>query len=242
MSKITVTVAWGARPETPLELAERWLTSLGQLTELSAGALTAWRWDEDGDAPGQPVPTETESFAAAIETANPHDDADIIGRTAFVVGQQEDGGYARLRVTAGGTDGYTPFTAALALFSSDASVSAPLADRLPEALAVLARTWDADWGHAYDRKVFTEVKAAYGLRNSSPRCGWAVYLSARRATRVPGDLVARRVAAEHGGTVLDFAETPGSVPDTETVLAAHKALAEAGALEPLPIPMPGPKL
>ncbi|MFD3520971.1 hypothetical protein [Streptomyces sp. NPDC058653] len=235
-SETIVKASWGPRPESSRELAGRWLDLLGRLTDLSAGELAEWRWDTDGAAPGEPVPDDVGAFAAAVETANPHDDADVVGRTAVVVARTQDGGYAQLKVGAGGTDGFTPFTATLLLFPGSPDGPAPLADRLPEALAAVADVWDADTGSAHDRALFNALRSAYGLRASHPRCGWSVFVSANRAARVPADLAAPRLEAGPGGVVLDIGTT------TDAVLAAHKTLADAGALEPLPTPADRPKL
>ncbi|MER5180277.1 hypothetical protein ABT009_18205 [Streptomyces sp. NPDC002896] len=236
-SEVVVKAAWGPRAETPVQLARRWLELLDRLAELSEGALAEWRWDEGGL-----VPTGAEDFAAALEAANVKDDLDILGYTANVVATQPDGAYVRGRVQGGGTDGYSPFTAVWQLFPAPGSAAGPLAGRYTEALAALAGVWDADYGLTYDRALFKEVKAAYGLKAAHPRCGWAVHLSANRAARVPDDFMARRVPTDHDGIVLDLADIPGGTPSTETVLAAHKALAEAGALEPMPVPAPRAKM
>ncbi|WP_405676068.1 hypothetical protein OG292_14120 [Streptomyces sp. NBC_01511] len=238
-SETIVKASWGPRPESCEELAGRWLALLERLTELSGGDLADWRWDTDGATPGEPVPRDVDALATALEAANPHDDADIIGRTGVVVARRPDGGYAQLKVTAGGTDGYTPFSATLLLFPGSPGspdTAAPLADRLPEALAAVAGVWDADTGSTHDRELFRALKSAYGLRASHPRCGWSVFLSANRAARVPADLAAPRLEAGSGGVVLKIGDT------TDAVLAAHKALADAGALEPLPTPADRPKL
>jgi hypothetical protein len=83
---------------------ERWLSLLDRLTVVSAGELGGWRWDVDGAAPGPAVPADAKEFDAALEAANPQDDADLIGWTGFVVGEQLDGGYARLRISVTGSD------------------------------------------------------------------------------------------------------------------------------------------
>lgn len=244
-SETIVRASWGPRPESCEELACRWLDLLGRLTELSGGELADWRWDIDGSTPGEPVPQDIGAFAAAVEAANPHDDADVIGRTAVVVGRRQDGGYAQLRVAAGGTDGFTPFSATMLLFpgpgpggpgSGDTDAAVPLADRLPEALAAVAGVWDADTGTTHDRELFRTLKSTYGLRASHPRGGWSLFLSANRAARVPADLAAPHLEAGSGGVVLNIGTT------TDAVLAAHKTLADAGALEPLPTPADRPKL
>ncbi|MGW1889699.1 hypothetical protein ACWCP6_05460 [Streptomyces sp. NPDC002004] len=240
-SEVVVQVAWGPRAETPVELAQRWLELLGQLTDHSGGALSEWRWQEDA-GPGEVVPANAEGFAAALEAVNTHDDLDILGYTHHVIATQPDGGYARVRAQAGGTNEYSPFTASLTLFKPAEEAATPLAGRYAEALAVLGGVWDADRGAVYDWPLYEELESEYGLRPSHPRCGWAVYLSANRAARVPGDFPARRIPTTHGGVVLDLAAVPGETPSADTVLAAHKALADCGALEPLPVPAPRAKL
>ncbi|WP_330174083.1 hypothetical protein OG875_11195 [Streptomyces sp. NBC_01498] len=235
-SETIVKASWGPRPESSEELAGRWLELITRLTELSAGALADWRWDSHGASPGAGVPDDIDVLAAAIETANPHDDADIIGSTAYAVGRRSDGGYAQLKVVAGGTNQYSPFTAALLLLPGAPEAPVPLADRLPEALAAVAGIWDADTGSTHDRELFAALRTAYGLRPSQPRCGWSVFLSANRAARVPADLAAPRLEAGPGGVVLNIGTT------TDAVLAAHKTLTDAGALEPLPHPADRPKL
>ncbi|WP_455358718.1 hypothetical protein [Streptomyces sp. SYSU K21746] len=236
MTEVIVTVEWGPRGESPQVLAERWLSLLDRLTAASGGELGQWRWDVDGPAPGPAVPADAKEFAAALEAANPQDDADLIGWTGFVVGRQPDGGYARLRISAGGTDEYTPFTATLNLFAGPGAQAPPLDGRFDAVLAVLADVWDADCGLVYDRELFEAVKSAYGLSAADPRVGWAVHLSANRAARVPEDFPARRLDAGHGGAVLAI----GTV--TQEVLAAQRILADAGALEALPFPADRPKL
>jgi hypothetical protein len=240
--EVVVKVSWGPRPETPLQLAHRWLELLTGLTRLSEGAPAEWRWDEDA-GPGGLVPANAEEFAAALEAANTHDDLDILGYTANVVATQPDGAYVRGKVIAGGSDEYSPFTAVLHFFPASGSSAVPLAGKYAEVLALLAGAWDPDHGLTYDRPLFNELRSAYGLRASHPRSGWAVYLSENRATRIPDDFHApRRLPTEHGGVVLDLAESPGETPSTQTVLAAHKALAESGALEPMATPAPRAKL
>lgn len=241
VTPVTVAVHWGPRPETSREQAARWLELLARLTRESGGGLANWRWDED-PGPGEPVPATAEAFAAALDVENTADDVDIIGRRAYVVAGVADGGYARLVVSAGGSDEYTPFSAVLKLFAGPSAPAVPLADRLAEALVALADVWDADTGLAYDRALFRTVEQTYGLEASDPRCGWSVHLSANRAARVPGDFQARRLPTAHGGAVFDLAAVPGETPGTETVLAAHRLLADSGALEPLPVPAATAKL
>ncbi|MCK8434414.1 hypothetical protein G3I77_15700 [Streptomyces sp. D2-8] len=242
MSAVTVAVHWWARSETPQEQAERWLVLLARLTALSDDELTEWRWDVDHDGPGPLVPRRAGAFATALQAANTHDDVEIIGWTAHVVGRRQDGGYVQVWISAGGTDEHSPFFVIVKLFPGPGASAPPLADRLAETLAALAEAWDPDTGLAYDRELFKTVKATYGLSAPAPRCGWSVYLSENRAARVPDDFTARRLPTEHGGLVLDLAPNPGETPATETVLAAHKALAESGALEPMPVPATGAKL
>ncbi|MFF2726713.1 hypothetical protein ACFVS9_02220 [Streptomyces sp. NPDC058008] len=245
--ELVVKVSWGPRPESPAELAERWLATLGALTALSSGAPAApsagtaapepagapvsWRWDREGEA-GGPVPSGVREFADVVEAGGPEEDADIVGWSAAVTGTWPDGGYAYLRAKGGGSDEHTPFTATLQLFPAPGAAAgspAPLADRLPEALVVLAESWDADTGLTYDRELFSTVKAAFGLRNSRPRCGWATYLSVNRAALVPDALPGRRHATKGGGLVLEAGHS------TEAVMTAQRALADAGALERVPV-------
>jgi hypothetical protein len=242
MSAVTVAVHWWARSETPQEQAERWLVLLARLTALSDGELSEWRWDVDDDGPGPLVPRSAGEFATALQAANTHDDVDIIGWTAHVVGRRQDGGYVQVWISAGGTDEHSPFFVIVKLFPGPGALASPLADRLAETLAALAEAWDPDTGLAYDRALFKTVKATYGLPAPAPRCGWSVYLSENRAARVPDDFTARRLPTGHGGLVLDLAANPGETPATERVLAAHKVLAESGALEPMPVPATSAKL
>ncbi|MYX73974.1 MULTISPECIES: hypothetical protein [unclassified Streptomyces] len=239
--ELVVKVSWGPRPESPLELAERWTATLGRLTELSAGKPVVWRRDVDGGGVGDLVPDKAEDFAAVVEAGGPEEDADIIGWSAAVVGRWPDGGYAYVRAKGGGSDEYTPFTATLQLFPAPelgsavgAGSAAPFSDRLPEALAAFAECWEPDTGLTYDRELFRTVKAAFGLRNSQPRCGWSTYLSANRAALVPEELPGPRHATADGGLVLNAGHS------TEAVMAAHRILTDAGALEPLPVPAPRP--
>lgn len=234
-SEVVVKVSWGPRPESPLRLAERWLATLGALTELSDGIPVDWRWDVDGEDAGPRLPTDVEGFAAAVEAGGPQEDADILGWMTAVTGAWRGGGYAQARVQAGGSDEYTPFTAVLELFPASGGVSLPLVDRLPEVLMALADAWDADTGLTYDWELFNAVKSAFGLRNSHPRCGWSVFLSENRAALVPAGLAGRRIETAHGGLVLDFGHS------AEVVMAAQRTLAEAGALKPVPVSEARPK-
>ncbi|MEU5717888.1 hypothetical protein AB0G71_19240 [Streptomyces sp. NPDC020403] len=240
--EVVVKVSWGPRPESSIELAERWLATLRgltELTELSGGAVVDWRWDVDGAGTGEAVPETAEDVAVVVEAGGPEEDADIVGRTAAAVGRWPDGGYAYLRAKGGGSDEYTPFTATLQLFPSPGAATgaattgpAPLTGRLSEALTVLAESWEPDTGLTYDRELFGAVKAAFGLRNSHPRCGWTTYLSANRAALVPADFPGTRHTTVGGGLVLDTGDT------AEAVIAAQRTLAGAGALEPLSAPRP----
>jgi hypothetical protein len=240
-NEVVVNVAWGPRPETPAELAARWLETLRRLTDLSQGALAEWRWEEDAGA-GAPVPTDPDGFATALQAANTQDDLDILGYTAHLIATQPDGSYVRAQAIAGGTDEYTPFTATLELFRAPTSPNSPLSDHYAETLALLGGVWDADCGLVFDWDLSDAVQEAYGLQNTDPSAGWCVHLCAARAARVPADFPARRLPAENGGLVLDLADAPGGTPATETVLAAQKALMEYGALEPLPVPATRPTL
>ncbi|MEV0006739.1 hypothetical protein [Streptomyces sp. NPDC047973] len=234
--ELVVKVSWGPRPESPEELAVRWLAALGRLTELSAPEAVEWRWDTE-DGKGGPVPSDAKEFAVTVEAGGPEEDAEIIGWQAAVVGTWPDGGYAYLKAKGGGSDEYTPFTATLQLFpapGAPARAEPPLSGRLPEALAALAETWGADTGLVYDRPLFNAIRSAFGLRNSQPRAGWATYLSANRAALVPEDLPGARHTTADGGLVLDSGRS------TEGVEAAQRALADAGALESLPVSDPRP--
>ncbi|MFE5244306.1 MULTISPECIES: hypothetical protein [unclassified Streptomyces] len=234
--EVVVKVSWGPRPESSRELAVRWLEALRRLTELSAPDPVGWRWDAE-DGKGAPVPAGTGEFAAVVEAGGPEEDADILGRQAAVVGTWPDGSYAYLRAKGGGSDAYTPFTATLQLFPASGATAGsahPLAGRLPDALAALAESWEADTGLAYDRPLFNAIRSAFGLRNSQPRCGWATYLSANRAALVPEDLPGARHTTTGGGLVLDSGRS------TQAVEAAQRALAGAGALEPLTASAPRP--
>ncbi|GAB2441584.1 hypothetical protein [Nocardia tengchongensis] len=76
----------------------------------------------------------------------------------------------------------------------------------------------------------------FDLANSAPRCGRAVFLSARRAALAPEALPATYIHTAHDGLVIDLTGDGTQSPAIETILEANIRLRAAGAMEELPIP------
>ncbi|MFP8963184.1 hypothetical protein ACLIYP_21925 [Streptomyces nanhaiensis] len=242
MINVTVRGFWGPRKESPRELADRWLDFLGRLEELDEEVFSDWR-EVAGTGPGSPrAALDPEGFAAYIVRSDPDLDAYPVGYRTSVWTRREGRPKAEIGVSAGGVADGVPQSVVLKLRSGEADEDDPLIGRLPHALAALADAWDPDWGDFADRALTSAVRDAFGLDNSSPRCGRAVHLSAGRAALVPGDLPGRRLPVAHGGVVVDLSGPEGEAPGRDLVLSVNETLRGTGALAPLPLPMDRPKL
>src|SRR5690606_14348561 len=141
------------------------------------------------------------------------------------------------RVEVAGLAGGTP---EFLLQSLVATFVVPDDEPLPGAglLAAVAEAWDPDYGDVGDRAVTAALKKEAGFRTGTPSVGPVAYLSPGRAALVPEEWAARGRRLPGGGLLLELAD-PG---DTAEVVRAHRALKDAGALEPLPRPMDRPAL
>ncbi|MFD7843418.1 hypothetical protein ACFV4K_10855 [Nocardia sp. NPDC059764] len=141
-----------------------------------------------------------------------------------------------MAVHAGSTSRYTVNSVVLAFRSREIDENTRVIRRAPRMLRLLAEHWEIDAGQVYDRHQHRAVAERFDLANSDPRCGRAVFLSARRAALAPGALPASYVRTAHDGLVIDLTGDGTQYPAIETIFEANTRLRAAGALEKLPIP------
>ncbi|MBM7089363.1 hypothetical protein ACFTXK_26680 [Streptomyces sp. NPDC056956] len=255
---------WGPRQESAEELAARWCTTLEHLARLlptagaaapgsdtgpgapaGGGPLTTWLTvpvsgrpadvlrlpHPDRVAPGEEF---RESLLRAVRSAQEDDGWSAADGTSLrLLADTSDGRRVELAGLAGGTPEFL-------LQSLVATFVVPDDEPLPGAglLAAVAEAWDPDYGDVGDRAVTAALKKEAGFRTGTPSVGPVAYLSPGRAALVPEEWAARGRRLPGGGLLLELAD-PG---DTAEVVRAHRALKNAGALEPLPRPMDRPAL
>ncbi|MBT3151555.1 hypothetical protein HTV45_11780 [Streptomyces sp. CHD11] len=231
---------WGPRQESAGELAARWNSTLERfallLPEAAADGRTGWEWrTAPASGPAETVTPDEASLLGALRTARDADPWAAANGTSLrlLAAGPAPGWKVEIAALAGGTPDSL-------LQSLVATITAPDEASLPDAalLTVVAEVWHPDYGDVGDRAVTAALKREAGFRIGTPSVGWAGYLSAGRAARVPADLTADRVELSTGGLLLVLA-APG---DTSTVVEAYQTLGKSGALEPLPRPMSRPAL
>ncbi len=235
--KRTVRGFWGPRKESADELALRWKTTLDRLAEALPAAHSregeTWmRIPDHGPAVGFPV--DAASIRAVLRAEQEGDDwSDRTGVAPELVRLGEEG----WKLTAGGRAGGVSDTLLQAVLIE---IHSPEHTEVPEGdlLAVLAETWDPDYGDVSDSATRSVLRERGGAEAAQPVVGRLGYLSPARAALVPDDLAAVRTPLSTGGVLLDIAP-PG---EHEAVLAAHLRLRGSGALQPLPRPMDRSKL
>ncbi|WP_433672556.1 Imm52 family immunity protein [Nocardia sp. CA-136227] len=236
MLDVVVNGFWGPREESVPGIAERWYATLRGLEDIDGSTFE--RWHEAGtDRPSDPVlEPSVPALADYIERTNTGPDLDVFGYTTSLWAQNPGTANVSMAVHAGSTSRYTVNSVVLAFRSREIDETTRVIRRAPRILRLLAEHWEIDAGQVYDRHQYRAVAERFDLANSDPRCGRAVFLSARRAALAPAALPARYVRTAHDGLVIDLTWDGTQYPAIETILEANTRLRAAGALEKLPIP------
>ncbi|MEV7953584.1 hypothetical protein [Streptomyces sp. NPDC088141] len=171
-----------------------------------------------------------------IERKNQGPDLDVVGYTSSLWAHNP----GKLRVTtaihAGGASRYIMNSISLTFRSRDVDESTEVIRRSAELLRIIADAWDIDAGQVYNNSQYDAVDEKFDLRNSDPRCGRSVYLSAGRAASAPEGLDATYTRTAAGGLLIDLTRGGTTVPTVEAIVEANRELRAAGALESLPEP------
>ncbi|MFJ2898279.1 hypothetical protein ACIO87_25725 [Streptomyces sp. NPDC087218] len=236
MLNVVVNGLWGLRGESVAAVAERCAATLAALREIDGSTFDVWHEAEDG-RPSDPVlAPSAAALAEYIERRNTGPDLDVIGYTASLWASNPGSPHVSLALHAGSTSQYAGNSVALSFRSREVDETAEVIRRAPEILRLLAEHWEFDAGQVYDRPQYRAVAERFDLKNSDPRCGRAVFLSAGRAARAPEDLPGTYVRTAYEGLVVDLTCGGTKLPDIDTVIGANERLREAGALERLPKP------
>ncbi|WP_433567076.1 hypothetical protein ACQP1O_18970 [Nocardia sp. CA-151230] len=236
MLDVVVNGLWGPRRETVRSIAERWSGTLTALSDIDGATFDVWHEAEDDRASDPVLESSVSALAEYIERKNTGPDLDVVGYTTSLWAQNTAAARVSSAIGAGGTSRYASHYVALAFVSREVDETAEVIRRAPEILRVLAEHWEIDAGQVYGRPQYRAVAERFGLQNSDPRCGRAVFLSAGRAALAPEDLPGTYVRTAHGGLVIDLTRGGTDSPAIETIIEANTRLRAAGALTPLPTP------
>lgn len=236
MLYVVVNGLWGVREESTSEIAERWLTTLNGLGDVDAPTFDGWHEAEDGVASDPVLEPSADTLTAYIERKNVAPDIGVIGVTSSLWAQNPGTTRVTVAVHAGGTSPWVTNSLAVTFRSREVKESAEVILRAPEMLRVIAEAWDIDAGQVYNKPEYRAVSDAFDLENSHPRCGRAVYLSARRAASAPEGLDGMYTSTATGGLVIDLTWGGTTAPSIEAIVEANRVLRAAGALEPIPEP------
>ncbi|MEJ8659460.1 Imm52 family immunity protein [Streptomyces sp. MS1.AVA.4] len=240
MLNVVVNGFWGRRQESAAQVAGRWADSLNALEALDRAAFSGWR-EATGDVASAPeLPASAAALTDYIERTNQEPDAGRIGFTTSVLTNNPGMPRVTVAIHAGGTSEYVTNSVAVSFRSRELDESVAVIRRTADILRIVAEAWDIDAGQAAGRTQFTAVKDAFGLPNSAPRCGRSVYLSAKRAALAPEGLPGTYTRTAHDGLIIDLTRGGSEDLSVETIIAAHRALSSAGALEALPVPFDRP--
>ncbi|MGW1817940.1 Imm52 family immunity protein [Streptomyces sp. NPDC002125] len=233
---VVVNGAWGAREEDPKAIAARWYATLARLADIDAGTFHGWHEAGDG-VPADPLLTPSvPALADYLVRENPGPDLGVVGYGGQLWAHNEGAAKATSNVRAGGLSPYITRSASVIFRSHTVDEDADVIRRTPEILAVIGEEWDIDTGQVYDRPLYRTVADHFGLKNSDPRCGRAVWLSERRAGLAPEGLPGTYTPAAHGGLVIDLTYGGTRTPSVETVIEVNTQLRATGALDPLTPP------
>ncbi|MGW2178874.1 Imm52 family immunity protein [Streptomyces sp. NPDC001732] len=236
MLNVVVNGFWGLRGESVPGIAERWSGTLTALKDIDGPTFDVWHEAGD-DLPSDPVlEPSVPALVEYIERKSTGPDLDVVGRTASLWAQNPGAARVSMAIHAGSTSHYAVNSVSLAFRSREVDETAEAVRRAPEILRVLAEHWEIDAGQVYDRPQYRAVAERFGLENSDPRCGRAVFLSAGRAALAPEGLPGTYVRTAHGGLVVDLTRGGAQSPSIETIVEANALLRAAGALEKLPQP------
>ncbi|MFE4688786.1 hypothetical protein ACFRH6_01880 [Streptomyces sp. NPDC056749] len=239
---VVVNGFWGAREEGPQAIAERWYATLTRLGDIDHGTFHGWHEAGDG-VPADPLlMPSVAALADYIVRENTGPDLDVVGYGASLWAHNAEAAKVTSAVRAGGSSPYVTRSVSVSFRSRTVDEDADVIRRTPEILAVIGEAWDIDAGQVYDRPLYRAVADHFGLENSDPRCGRAVFLSERRAVLVPEGLPGTYTQVANGGLIIDLTRGGTRTPSAETVIGVNTELRAAGALEPLIAPSGRAKL
>ncbi|MGW1406331.1 Imm52 family immunity protein [Streptomyces sp. NPDC002403] len=242
MLYVVVNGSWGVREEDVREIGRRWAMTLAALEEVDGATFGDWHDAGRGDASDPVVVPSGDAVSEDvlvdyIERKNQGPDLDVVGYTASLWAHNR----GKLRVTAaihaGGSSPYVTNSISLAFRSRELDESTEVIRRAPDILRIIADAWDIDAGQVYNDSQYEAVAEQFELKNSHPRCGRAVYLSAGRAAQAPEGLDGTYTRTEAGGLVIDLTRGGTTAPDNETIIETNRELRAAGSLTPLPLPI-----
>lgn len=236
MLDVGVNGLWGTREEGPREIAERWFATLEGLRRMDAEIFHDWH-EAGKDLPSDPLLTPSvPALTEYIERKNTGPDLDVVGYTTSLWARNDGTPHVSSAIHAGGSSPYVANSVAISFVSRTMDETAEVIRRAPEILHVLADAWGIDGGQVYSRSQFRAVSRHFSLKNSDPRCGRAVYLSARRAELAPEGLPGTYTRTASGGLVIDLTHGGTAFPSDEEIIEVNTTLRATGALEPLPVP------
>lgn len=236
MLNVVVNGFWGTREEDPQAVAERWYATLARLGDIDDGTFHGWHEAGDG-VPADPLlMPSVPALADYIVRENTGPDLDVVGYGASLWAHNHEAAKVTSAVRAGGSSPYVTNSVSVSFRSRTVDEDADVVRRTPEILAAIGEAWDIDAGQVYDRPLYRAVTDHFGLENSDPRCGRAVFLSARRAALAPDGLPGTYTPVANGGLVIDLTRGGTRTPSAATVIDVNTQLRAAGALEPLTTP------
>ncbi|MFJ8862742.1 hypothetical protein ACIRD8_30490 [Streptomyces sp. NPDC102451] len=239
---VVVNGFWGVRDEGPQVIAERWYATLARLGELDGGTFHGWHEAGDG-VPADPLlMPSVPALADYVVRENTGPDLEVVGYGASLWAHNSGAPKVTSAIRVGGSSPYLTNSVLVTFRSRTVGEDADVIRRTPEILAAIGEAWDIDGGQVYDRALYRAVADHFGLKNSDPRCGRAVFLSERRAALAPEGLPGAYTPAAHGGLIIDLTYGGTQTPSAETVIDVNTQLRATGALEPLATPFDRAKL
>ena len=230
MLYVVVNGFWSTRDDSLGDIADRWLATLTGLKGLDAASFDTWH-EAGEDLPTDPVLRPSASVLAEyIARTNTGPDLDVVGYSASLWAQNSGRPRVVTAIRAGGSSPYITHSISLTFRSRAVDESDEVIRRAPEILRLLADTWGIDAGQVYNKSQYRAVSEAFGLANSDPRCGRAVYLSPQRAALAPDALPGTYTRTTGGGLVIDLTRGGTETPSNETIIAANRELRAAGTL------------
>ncbi|WP_405631429.1 hypothetical protein [Streptomyces sp. NBC_01174] len=239
---VVVNGFWGVREEGPPAIAERWYATLVRLRELDAGTFHGWHEAGDGVPADPPLTPSVAALTDYVVRENTGPDLDVVGYGASLWAHNSGAAKVTSAFRAGGSSPYVTHSVSVSFRSRTVDEDADVIRRTPEILAVLGEEWDIDAGQVYDKALYRAVADHFGLENSDPRCGRAVFLSERRAALAPEGLPGAYTPVANGGLIIDLTRGGTRTASAGTVIDVNATLRDTGALEPLATPRDRDKL
>lgn len=242
MLYVVVNGFWGTREEDPQGIGERWYVTLTRLKGIDDGCFHGWHEAGDG-LPADPlVLPSVSALTEYIERQNTEPDLDVVGYGTSLWAHNHGMPKVTSAIRAGGSSPYITNSVSISFRSRTVDETADVIRSAPQILQVIADAWDIDGGQVYDKSQYRAVADRFGLENTDPRCGRAVYLSEGRAALAPEGLPGTYTSTAAGGLIIDLTRGGSEMPSNETIIEANKDLRAAGALEPLRVPFDRHKL